>query len=186
MQTIPDWLGLDLSTGFEPSSEDLQTISSLAGSQRALAHRVEQLESALSEAKNELRDIQERQLPEAMLACGVREFKLVDGSRITIKKLYFAKIPDEAGSEAFQWLTNEGHGDVIKNIVSISFGREQDEMATSVARALADQGLPVKQAKSVHPQTLKALVKELIESGKDLPLATFGVHIINRAEIKEN
>jgi hypothetical protein len=171
-------------TAVAPQQEDLSKIAALADQQRTLEDRVKKGEEYLKQLKEELRNVQEVQLPDAMLQCGVREFKLENGLKISIKKFYQGKITDDHRDEAFGWLKQNGHDDIIKNIVNMQFGKGEDSKASAVLELLQANGYVAVNEKSVHPMTLKAFIREMVESGADLPLETFGVYIGNKAEIK--
>ena len=78
------------------------------------------------------------------------------------------------------------HGDLIKNNVSVSFGKGEDSNAVSLKSELEAKGLVVDQKQDVHWQTLRGFVKEQIEKNKTLPSETFGLYIANRTKIKTN
>lgn len=167
-----------------PTPEKLSQIAVLAERQRLWRDRVETLDKELSDAKQSLRQIQEVELPEIMLSCGVREFKLVNGLKIVIKKFYQGKITPENRAEAFSWLKEQGHDDIIKNTVYMQFGKGEDQQAEVAIKMLQSFGYTPANEKSIHAMTLKAFIKEMVETGADLPLETFGVYIGNKAEIK--
>ena len=83
----------------------------------------------------------------------------------------------------FNWLRENNHGDLIKNNVSLTFGRNQDNEAKSIVDDLRKKGHNVKQAEKVEPMTLKAFVREQIEKGKDVPADLFGVYVATRTKI---
>ena len=45
---------------------------------------------------------------------------------------YRATITEANKEEAFNWLRNNGLGDIIKNEISVSFGRNEDNKAASM------------------------------------------------------
>ena len=108
--------------------------------------------------------------------------KLTDGSSVEIKPYYGARIPASRTDEAFDWLRENNHGDLIKNNVTLTFGRNQDNEAKSIVDDLRNKGHNVKQAEKVEPMTLKAFVKQ-IEKGKDVPADLFGVYVATRTKI---
>ena len=167
-----------------PTEEALTRIAQLAQVQQSAEQEVENLEDALKAAKIRLRQVQEKDLPDAILECGVTEFKLLNGAKITVKKFYQGKIAPEYADDAFSWLKDHGHDDIIKNEVALSFGKGEDEDAVEVMQLLKDAGYSPSNKKGVHPMTLKAFIKEMIEAGEPLPLETFGVYIGNKATIK--
>jgi hypothetical protein len=65
----------------------------------------------------------------------------------------------------------------------VSFNTGQDNVVGAVVDDLRTQGLDPVQKTHVHPQTLKAWVKNRIESGKDIDFETFGVFVGTEAKI---
>ena len=84
--------------------------------------------------------------------------------------------------EAFNWLRNNGLGDLIKNEITVSFGRNEDNKAAYAVLAQGQGYQPVQKLK-VEPMTLKALVRERLESGKEMPTDLFNVFAGNRTKI---
>ena len=176
---------------FESVSEELSTVdetglsqvSKLAQMQLRLQQKVELLESELKIAKKDVRDIAEDQLPAAMSEHNITELKLEDGSSITVKTFYSASIPKDKSNEAFQWLVDNNFGDLIKNQVSTSFVRGQEEQAEQLADELAKRQMSVNTKKWVEPMTLKAFARDQTEQGKSLPADLFGLFIGEKATI---
>ena len=77
-----------------------------------------------------------------------------------------------------------GLGDIIKNEISVSFGKDEDNKAASYVDLAKSQGLEPARKMKVEPMTLKALVRERIEAGKDMPTEIFGVYTENKTTIK--
>ena len=163
--------------------EGLSRVSKLANIQLRLERRVAELDAELKQAKRDLQEISGDQLPAAMLEYGIREFKLEDGSQITVKNFYSASIPKDRQEESFTWLVENGFGDLIKNQVSVSFVRGQEENASALVQELEDRHLPTSNRKWVEPMTLKAFAREQVESGKELPTTLFGLYIGEQAKI---
>jgi len=176
---------------FESVSEELSTVdetglsqvSRLAQMQLRLQQKVALLESELKDAKKSVREIAEDQLPAAMSEHNITELKLEDGSSITVKTFYSASIPKDRSNEAFQWLVDNNFGDLIKNQVSTSFVRGQEEQAEQLANELAERQMSVNTKKWVEPMTLKAFARDQTEQGKSLPADLFGLFIGEKATI---
>lgn len=166
------------------NNEGLSTIAEFATAISAQELRVEELEAQLKEAKKELRSLTDERLPQLLLELGVSEFKLEDGTKVTVKNIYGATIPAALREKAYQWLRDHGHGDLIKNVISASFGMGEDELAEKFKQAVNEKGLVCEQKQTVHPQTLKGFVKSEIEEGRDVPQDLFGVFVSQRAIIK--
>ena len=161
---------------------------------QSLADQVEKLEGYASDiemAEKKLKDLKEKQkyissevIPDMMSEMGLAELKLHDGSRLKVSVDYKAHITKANEEAAFNWLRNNGLGDIIKNEISVSFGQDEDNKAADYAELAKGQGYVPTQKMTVHAQTLKALVRERIEAGKDMPTELFNVYIGNKTTIK--
>ena len=78
-------------------------------------------------------------------------------------------------------LTDE---DLIKNNVTCTFGRGEDDAANQFLSFAEKSGYTPLQKTEVHPQTLKAWVREQTETGNSFPMDLFGAYIGQRATIK--
>jgi hypothetical protein len=164
--------------------DGLKGLSDLARRAKVLEHEMDQLEATLKERKESYRKITEEALPEAMAELGMKSFVMDDGSKIDVKPFYSATISAERRAEAYEWLRQRGFDDIIKNTVSVRFGRGEDELCTRLLDLLRTQGYPSEQVEKIEPMTLKAWVKEQIERGSELPTELFGVYIGQKATIK--
>ena len=163
---------------------------------QSLADQVERLEGLLSRieiSENNLKDLKKEQqrisgevIPTMMSEMGLSELKLQDGSHLKVSTSYKAHITEANKEAAFNWLRNNGLGDIIKNEVSVSFGRNEDNKAANYAELARGQGFQPTQKMKVEPMTLKALVRERIEAGKEMPTEIFGVFSENKTTIKRN
>jgi|TARA_R100001530_G_scaffold124782_2_gene93079 hypothetical protein len=122
-------------------------------------------EERLRKLKEQYRQLSEEDLPQKMAELGMQDLRLEDGSRITIDMFYATRINQNNRDAAHDWLREQGHGDIIKNVVSVTFGKGEDDTALETVTLLEQEGLLPDQKESVHPSTLKAFVKERIESG---------------------
>ena len=79
-------MGVDVDDG------GLKTISELALKQSQLEEKISDQEMELKLTKQELKEIAEVQLPEALQEVGVSEFSLVDGTKVSVTPFYSARI----------------------------------------------------------------------------------------------
>ena len=63
------------------------------------------------------------------------------GDAVSFKEFYKGSITKDNEAEAFKWLEDNGHGDLIKNIVSIRFGKGENESAEKLISSLEQDGL---------------------------------------------
>ena len=117
---------------------------------------------------------------------GVSSIKLEDGSSVEVSPYYYAKIPEDKKGEAFDWLRQNNFGDLIKNNVSVSFGKGEDSNAAELKAILEAKGLVVDQKQDIHWQTLRGFVREQMEKNQNIPSEMFGLYVANRTKIKMN
>ena len=159
------------------ADEELQGISALAKRAKVLQKEVEDLEAVTKERKDQLRKLTEQAIPEALAETGMRGFVMEDGSKVELKDFYSASISAARKAEAFQWLRDHKMDDLIKNTVSVKFGRGEDELCSRLLEILGTQGYPAEQTEKIEPMTLKAWVKEQTERGNEFPMDLFGAYI---------
>ncbi len=162
----------------------VKSITKACNEMKQLESEIENDEEVLTNKKKRLRDYVERKVPELMQEAGVNTLVLTDGSKVEVKPFYAAKIPESRTQEAFSWLRDKGYGDLIKNQITASFNRGQDNLASELINVCNEHGFRYVQKEKVEPMTLKAFAKEQVEKGKELPFDLFGVYIANKAKLK--
>lgn len=165
--------------------DDLSKVANLVRQQLSLEQMVVELEENLKRAKRNLEEVSGQLLPAALEEYGLSELTMADGSKISVQTVVSASISKERQPDAHDWLRDHGHGDLIKNTVSVTFGRGQDEDAKELVRRLDASGFDPEQKEAVHPSTLKAFVKEQVEKGREIPSDTFGIFIGQKTVIKK-
>ena len=176
--------------------KDQQDAMKKTGNIQSLADQVERLEEcdkSIEDMEAKLKNLKKSRdvisgdiIPTMMSEMGLAELKLHDGSHLKVSTSYRATITEANKEAAFNWLRNNGLGDIIKNEISVSFGRNEDNKAADYAELAKGQGFQPTQKMKVEPMTLKALVRERIEAGKDMPTEIFGVYSENKTTIKRN
>jgi len=176
---------------FEKDQEEVldrtENIKSLADQVRTLRDLEDQVktdEELLKDKKKELERLSGEVIPTLLSEMGISSLKLADGSAVDVKPYYAANISLKNREEAYNWLRSNGLGDIIKNEITVSFGRDEDNKATTYVNLAKGQGYQPTQKLKVEPMTLKALVRERIENGKDMPTDIFNVFVGNRTTIK--
>ena len=165
--------------------KDLKAVADLVRQQLVIERRIEDLEDELKRAQQNLAKISQEILPEALAEHGLSELKMEDGSKITVSQFIQAHISKEKQEDAFDWLREHNFDDLIKNVVSLEFGKGEDDHARDVMETLTNRGYWPQNKQSVHPSTLKAFVKEQVEKGAEIPSDLFGVFIGKKAVIKK-
>ena len=169
-----------------PQDGQLSSVSNIAEQILAEQQRVENLEGDLKAAKAKLLKLTDEELPAAMQELNLSAFALADGSQVSLKPTYGARIPKDKEQAAFEWLRQRNEADLIKNTVTVRFNKEQDNEARALVEDLRGKDMQPEQASTIHPGTLRAWVKGRVEDGLELDMELFGVWVGQRAEIKRN
>ena len=146
---------------------------------------VAELEDKLKAKKAEADDISSRVIPELLQEQGLQEIKLADGSKVSVKKEFRATLPkdDLRRESAYQWLRDQGLGDIIKNNVTVSFGRGEDNKANQLMDLAVANGFTPQQKSDVAWNTLTALYEERVKAGLDMPSDVFSLWIKDKTKI---
>jgi len=158
-----------------------------------LEDEIQNAEQSISKLKEQAKAISEFEIPEMMKEMNITKLKLTDGESVEVKNFYSASLSQgkkESDSDyaarkqqAFTWHRNKGLGDIIKNDITVTFGKGEDNKAATYAVLARGQGYEPVQKEGVHTQTLKALVGERVESGLDVPSDLFKTYVGNRTKI---
>ena len=183
----------DLSQQFEADSpqqvNEIDNVNSLASyviQLQSLEDEVKIMEDNLKRKKEAADKISEEVIPEIMDNMKLKTLKLQDGSAIEVKEIYGASIPVANREGAYKWLRDNDLGDLIKNEITVSFGRGEDNKANDYASLAEKNGYQPSQKMKVEPMTLKALYRERVESNQDLPSEHFNLFKGNKTKITRN
>ena len=141
-------------------------------------------EEQIKQKKKDIEYLSGEVIPTMLSEMGLSFLKLQDGSSVEVKTNYSATITQANKEAAFNWLRENGLSDIIKNEISVSFGRNEDNKAADYAELAKGQGLEPRQKLKVEPMTLKALVRERMEAGKEMPTELFNIYVGNKTTIK--
>ena len=147
---------------------------------------IKSAEKHLQDLKAKADDIGSRVIPELLAEQGLTSLKLADGSSVSVKKEYRCTLPkDESRREqCYNWLRDNQLGDIIKNNVSVTFGRGEDDKAKQLLDLAVGNGYEPSQREKVEPMTLKALYRERVESGLDMPSDVFHLFVKDETKMK--
>jgi hypothetical protein len=128
-----------------------------------------------------------KEIPELLALMRLKECVTSSGIEVTVKRDIKASLPGhdriEARLGALRWLIEQGHGGVIKNVVSIDLDRGEDARADELVVELRAKGFEPIAKKDVHAQTLGALVRELMTEGKIVPKNLFNLFDLKIAKL---
>ena len=174
------------------TNEDLSTLTGMADAIIRQDEYTKKVEGELKEAKKKLLKMTDEDLPTMMTEANTIKFVMEDGSEVSIKPQYGASIRVDNRPTAYQWLRDNGFGYLIKNQIIVSFGVDEDEIATEFMNFIEGH-LKVKyqkenlvsQVEKIEPMSLRTWVKVRNENGEEFPMELFGAFIGQRAVIKK-
>ena len=145
---------------------------------------VDDLTERLKEAQYKLTEVEQDLLPSAMDSANQTSCEIQGGITIAIKEDITMSLKAGNKERAFAWLRANQKGDLIKNIVSVEFGKGQDEHAQYLATLLKSEGFEYQQKDNANVASLKAVIRRDLEQGVDVPLQDFGAHQYRKAIVK--
>ena len=161
-------------------------IESLAGYCRELQayqNEIAKLEESIEYKKQQMDKIGSEIIPNLLAEQGISSLKLADGSSVDVNKSYNCTIKKDEMESAYNWLRENGLGDIIKNEVSVQFGKGEDDKAEQLLDLAAQEGYEPSQKSKVEPMTLKALYRERVEAGLDRPSQIFNKFSKDKTQI---
>ena len=167
-------------------TEGIQSLADQVEKLEDLEARLRLQEDEIKGTKAQIQKVSGDIIPTMMSEMGLAELKLHDGSHLKVSTSYRATITEANKEAAFNWLRENGLRDIFKNEISVSFGKNEDNKAADYAELARGQGLQPTQKMKVESMTLKALVRERIEAGKEMPTEIFGIFSENKTTIKRN
>jgi hypothetical protein len=173
----------------EATPDQLKKITESAAHAVSLEKQIVDLEAAMNSLKKERDTILNESLPSLLDSAGLENFTLQDGSYIKINDIVRGSLPSadknpKGRMRALAWLMKNGGKGLIKTSFNTEFGTGQEEMVTKFERVITKLGFAAKKATGVHPQTLCAFVRELLEDGKKVPYETLGIYVGRQAKLE--
>jgi phage terminase small subunit len=162
---------------------DINTLANYCKELKAYEDEISDLEEKIKYKKEKADKIGSEIIPNLLAEQGLASLKLADGSSIDIKKSYNCTIKKDQLESAFEWLRNNGLGDIIKNEVAVQFGKGEDNKAEQLLGLAVREGYEPSQKQKVEPMTLKALFRERIEAGLDMPSQFFHTFVKDQTKI---
>lgn len=170
-QTVADTDGLGSVAVLARHLVDLQT-------QKA------ELEKVINELNSRINKLETDALPAALDKVGLQNFTLNDGTKVELKDVVRAGLPnkDKHPQErqlALEWLVEHEHGGLIKRTLEFFLDKGFDAIALQkIIDTAANLGVKdVALDETVHTQTLAAFVREQLARGEALPASLFGVYV---------
>ena len=162
---------------------DIQQLSGYCLELQSLEDDIAAKEEELKQVKEKADKIASEIIPNMLAEQGLSSLKLADGSSVEVKKSYNCTIRKDMMGSAYRWLRANELGDLIKNTVSVQFGTGEDNKAEQLLDLAVTNGYEPQQLSKVEPMTLKALYRERVEAGLDMPSDCFSLWIKDKTKI---
>ena len=180
---------------------------------RTLLHEQDTAKIRLEEASVQValvKRIEDDLLPNMMREIDVLSFKLGDGRTVSVEPNISCSVTEVMWPKTYAWLQENDFDAIVKNQVIMEFDKGQDMAAEnmlfivnaitkspSLFQAVLDEcKIPDREGdmvdafatvyskKNIHPQTLKAFVREQMKQGRDVPEDLFSLFITDHVKIK--
>ena len=162
---------------------DIQTLAAFCQELQGIENDIDSLEQQLKAKKEAADKISSEVIPNLLAEQGLASLKLADGSGVDVKKTYSCTVKKDSVESAYNWLRENELGDLIKNEVAVQFGKGEDNKAEQLLNLAAEEGYEPTQKQKVEPMTLKALFRERIEAGLDMPSEFFNTFVKDQTKI---
>ena len=162
---------------------DVNTLAKYCRELQSYENEIEKLEESIKYKKEQADKISSEIIPNLLAEQGLASLKLADGSSVDIRKSYNCTIKKDQMELAYNWLRENGLGDIIKNEVAVQFGKGEDNKAEQLLTLAEQEGYEPTQKQKVEPMTLKALFRERVEAGLDMPSQFFHTFVKDQTKI---
>ena len=174
----------DAVTGIDQTK--FKSVAELLREQLKLEELIESMEETVKINKEALRKLSGEIIPEKMAELGMTATEMYDGSKVQVVEDIYVSIPKDPhkSTACYQWLTDNGLGDIIKNQVGMAFGMGERKQAEKLQDYIKETLGYIPEVKtSVHPSTLKATIKKWHQEGRSVPDNTFNLFIGQKTKI---
>ena len=121
-------------------ANDAKSLSDQVVKLQELEEKLLVKEQEYKEIKRKVELVSSEVIPTMMQEMNISTLKLADGTSVEVKPVYGASIPADKKEDAYKWLRENGLGDLIKNEVTVAFGRSEDNKAQQYAILAQGQG----------------------------------------------
>jgi len=167
-----------------PDSGDVSDLTSLVAKLDDANKVLDELEEKVKAQKKVVKELSEQHIPDLFKEMGnVKSLELGDGRKVSVAEDFAISIKKATQQEAFTWLRENGKEEIIKRKLSLQFDRGEGAEAQETVDLLLENDLSFSDTESVHPQTLKASMRGMIEEGVTPP-ETFSYYPYQKTVIK--
>lgn len=158
-----------------PSDDTIKRIAELARRQMELEDQLAELEAQHANLTKELSRVSQVDLPAALDSAGVADFKLTNGVKVILQQSLRVSTTGKYRDAINAWLEKTGRGDLIRDELKFAFKPDESKTAELLGRIADAIEADYDRKRYVNPQSFAALLREVLESGKEnVPLEDLG------------
>ena len=176
--------------------DDLKTLTELIDNMLKNEKAIEDLVSALDTLKQQQRQLSEVDIPTKMKDIGMKEFVTDKGDKVKIKSFYTGYIATvkaclkseelaERRQKCLDYLSKDANSALVKNELSISFSKTQDNEAKDLQADLEKKGYAPTLNESVNANSLKSHINAVKEKGLEFDDDLFKVFMKTETKIEK-
>jgi len=165
----------------EQNVTPIEHLTALADELFGLEAKIVELQDDLKIAQRRVQTLTEHEIPEAMDTAGVEDITLKSGLMVEVKD--DVKAGDLKKQVGLDWLRANGEAGCIKTAVTVPFATGSDSDADAFVERLSGEGIGAQKIASVHNQTLKSIIRKMLEEGVDVPMKDLGAFPLRKAKV---
>ena len=176
--------------------DDLKSLTEMIDNMLKNEKAIEDTKSALKVLEQAQRQLSEVDIPTKMKEIGMKEFVTNKGDKIKIKSFYTGYIPTikaclksqelaERRQKCIDYLSKDENSSLVKNELSISFSKTQDNEAKDLKADLEKKGYAPTLNESVNANSLKSHINVVKEKGLEFDDELFKVFLKTETKIEK-
>ena len=176
--------------------DDLKSLTEMIDNMLKNEKAIEDTKSALKVLEQAQRQLSEVDIPTKMKEIGMKEFVTNKGDKIKIKSFYTGYIPTikaclksqelaERRQKCIDYLSKDENSSLVKNELSISFSKTQDNEAKDLKAELEKKGYAPTLNESVNANPLKSHINVVKEKGLEFDDELFKVFLKTETKIEK-
>ena len=176
--------------------DDLKSLTEMIDNMLKNDKAIEDMKSALKVLEQAQRQLSEIDIPTKMKEIGMKEFVTNKGDKIKIKSFYTGYIPTikacmksqelaERRQKCIDYLSKDENSSLVKNELSISFSKTQDNEAKDLKAELEKKGYAPTLNESVNANSLKSHINVVKEKGLEFDDELFKVFLKTETKIEK-
>jgi len=144
---------------------------------------IKRLKNELEQYEKQYNDLSSFEIPFLMSEIGMQSFTLSDGTHFIVKPIIIINAPKDKIDAIDDWLTNHGHGGMVKTNIDVSLPKASQRLA-EIQEVLEKMGIDYEVTKRIHHMTLGKWAREMESEGMVIPEDLFSVFRTNKTYIE--